>query len=140
MHRVVSRASHHLQPPLAGLPELASDQPLVSFRVVRSFAHQSEREPRLTPAESTGSLRGSSSAAEGAAASGGILSFRDVSLQLGPLDFTAHESFLTAVFSFMMQLPLQDIWQVRRFVRAAVPRSHAILAMYRPSGSAVGGV
>jgi hypothetical protein len=124
MHRLVSRNGRLLQPALAGQQELAMEQPLVSFRVIRSFAHQSERESRLKLAESTDSLPASGSAAEGAvkggacvAARGGILSFRDVSLQLGPLDFTAHESFLTAVFSFVMQLPLQDIWQVCHCVR-----------------------
>jgi hypothetical protein len=56
---------------------------------------------------------------------GSILSFKEISLELAPLDFTAHESFLTAVFSFVLRLPLQDIWQVRCFVVQMALKSSA---------------
>ena len=122
----------------------ASESPLVTFRIVRSFAHQSERTPRLhnaAPGAAIASVasgdastpgRGGGGGGEGGAGSvatgggqaqraGSILSFKDVVLELGPVDFTAHESFLTSVFSFAVQLPLQDVWQVRAGCRALCP-------------------
>lgn len=43
---------------------------------------------------------------------GSILSFKQISLELGTVDFTAHENFLMSVFNFALQLPLEDISQV----------------------------
>ena len=132
----------------------APEQPLVTFRIVRSFAHQSERKPRLhpgshaaagasgpvttaaaddanagggggrggaesttpgqrSPAQSTPRTAGGGGNGGGGRRTGTILSFKELELELAPVDFTAHESFLSAAFSFAVQLPLQDVWQVR---------------------------
>ena len=115
-------------------PYIAADaynmQPLLQFRIARSFAHQSERAPRITAitdgdgngdeAERNTRQQAYDQAAaavsapdDGTSQPGSIMSFKEVSLQLGPVDFTAQESFLNAAFSFFVQLPMQDVWQVR---------------------------
>lgn len=85
----------------------AADAPLVSFKVVRSFAH--------SPPAGAGTTA-TAAAAYGSGSGGlrsGVLSFKEVALDLGPLDFSAHESFLAGLVAFGMHLPLADIWQVR---------------------------
>lgn len=115
----------------------AAEAPLVTFRVVRSFAGGHHAAAAAAPA----ARPVAAAVAARAAAGGGILSFQEVSLELGPLDFTAHESFLAAVYSFALQLPLDDVWQVRAPTCAALCRvsfSSARAAPARP-GHLAGG-
>ena len=110
-------------------------QPLIMFRVIRSFAHQSERTPHLARLGSGSSDGGDNTAEEqkpegayeqataamtapddATATPGSIMSFKEVTLELGPVDVTGHESFLTSIFSFVLQLPMQDVWQARAFL------------------------
>ena len=126
LQRVLSRHERGARDRVATQPSSTDEAPLVTFRVARSFAHQSERTPRIHPSsnddegdrQETGTGEGDggeqwSSGSSGGGAGGSILSFKELELTLGPLDFTAHERFLQSAFSFAVQLPLQDIWQAR---------------------------
>lgn len=111
-------------------------EPLFQAKIVRSFAHRSgqqratsEAPPLDTQLPGAAHMRAASSSAAdlparvppGSATSTGtvaaltsMMSFKEISVDLAPVDLTAHEAFLTSLFSFAMQLPLDDIWQVRR--------------------------
>ena len=133
---------HGTHPLASGLQEpgsmLGSD-PLVRLTVIRSFAHKSEmatpshaitRSPALKAQRGHDSLVGGGGCGApvlgdplnsggdisfenaGSSQIGNILSFKEVSLELAAVDFTAHENFLTSVFNFALQLPLEDISQV----------------------------
>lgn len=51
---------------------------------------------------------GSAPALEGAAA---ILSFKEVEVSVGEMDFQADDGFLEALLSFVLCIPTADIWQ-----------------------------
>lgn len=139
MHRLGEHGSHtlgttglHQEP---GNAMLDSD-PLVRLTVIRSFAHKGEeatseltRSPVLKVQRNHQALVGGSGSGAGmlgdqissvdmhvenagSSQIGSILSFKQVSLELAPVDFTAHENFLTSVFNFALQLPLEHISQV----------------------------
>lgn len=134
------RGTHHPTSGLHEPGSTGTDSdPLVRLTVIRSFAHKSEkavadhgiaRSPALKAQRGHAALLGGSSSGApllgdplnsvgdtsfenaGSLQIGNILSFKQVSLELAPVDFTAHENFLTAVFNFALQLPLEDISQV----------------------------
>lgn len=111
--------------------------PLFKAKIIRSFAHSSDRQQspldrdtleasRPHPAAITdgasasadlgaGEAQGNIGSTSTAAALSSMMSFKEISVDLAPVDLTAHEAFLTSLFSFMMQLPLDDIWQVPRY-------------------------
>lgn len=122
-------------------------EPLVRLTLIRSFAHNPsdghsdlQRSPGLKAQRGHQALVGGMGSgnhlldpmtsvnevydsASPASSIGSILSFKQVSLELGSVDFTAHENFLTSVFNFAQQLPLEDISQV----------CHSTLAHARPT-------
>ena len=40
-----------------------------------------------------------------------ILSFKDIHLRVGEMDFQADDGFLEAILSFVVSIPTADIWQ-----------------------------
>lgn len=110
--------------------------PLFKAKIVRSFAHHtapqrapldretlesSRVDPAAVPDRAAASAdlgvvdaQGDIGANRAPEVMSSMLSFKEISVDLAPVDLTAHEAFLTSLFSFVMQLPLDDIWQVRR--------------------------
>lgn len=41
------------------------------------------------------------------------MSFKELELDVGPLDFQADDGFLEAMLSFTVSVPMADVWQVR---------------------------
>ncbi len=40
------------------------------------------------------------------------MSFKELMLDVGPLDFQADDGFLEAILSFTVSVPMADVWQV----------------------------
>ena len=98
--------------------------PLISFGFTRSFANTI-----VASAESTSAVvnpgpsnRQSLTAGANAPSTWGegnrmgdnpaaILSFKDVHLKVGEMDFQADDGFLEAILSFVVSIPTADIWQ-----------------------------
>lgn len=129
----------------------AQHEPLFQAKIVRSFAHRSDQQ-RLPsdeaapasagPSTSTGQamdMPGNDNSTGTAAALSSMLSFKEISVDLAPVDLTAHEAFLTSLFSFTMQLPLDDIWQVRpRPLHMPTPCHHTARPLHLRFGVLVG--
>ena len=99
--------------------------PLISFGMTRSFANTivasgestssasnpapGSKQPGQTagvagpPSWSDGNKMGDNPAA--------ILSFKDIHLKVGEMDFQADDGFLEAILSFVVSIPTADIWQ-----------------------------
>lgn len=130
-------------------------EPLFQAKIVRSFAHRSGQRratsdaPLLdTQLPDAAPMRAASSSAAALAARDppgdatgtgtvaaltSMMSFKEISVDLAPVDLTAHEAFLTSLFSFAMQLPLDDIWQVWRL---NIPATTAVVLQGLPDTAA----
>jgi hypothetical protein len=107
----------------AGTAAAQDAEPLLSFRVVRSFARFSEVELRRSDTAVSMLTSGES----GTDRSGSIVSFKEILLHINPVDFTAQESFFLSVLSFVARLPLQDIWQVCSWILKGLCRRRKAL-------------
>lgn len=54
-----------------------------------------------------------------------IMSFKELELDVGPLDFQADDGFLEAMLSFTVSVPMADVWQVcpPMHIRTSVPHN-----------------
>ncbi|KAK9867091.1 hypothetical protein WJX84_006946 [Apatococcus fuscideae] len=89
------------------------DADLITFGMSRSFANNmvalvtdtavspQPRAPAVKGADGMNPIEGS----------GAILSFKDLSLTIGEMDFQADDGFLEALSSFILSIPTADIWQ-----------------------------
>eukprot|EP00892_Ulva_mutabilis_P007162 jgi/Ulvmu1/4818/UM020_0103.1 len=129
MHRLVK----HDVPNMTAHGVNEEHAPLFNATVIRSFAHRNDDRQRSPLDRNTleASRPGPAAISDGptqptelgaddvgnfgttgtTAALSSMMSFKEISVDLAPVDLTAHEAFLTSLFSFMMQLPLDDIWQ-----------------------------
>lgn len=99
--------------------------PLISFGMTRSFANTIVASGESSSAASNpapGNKQQSQTAGANAPASWGdgnkmgdnpaaILSFKDIHLKIGEMDFQADDGFLEAILSFVVSIPTADIWQ-----------------------------
>ena len=99
--------------------------PLISFGMTRSFANTIVASSESTSAVSNPAL-GSKQPVQTAGVAGpsnwsdgnkmgdnpaAILSFKDIHLKVGEMDFQADDGFLEAILSFVVSIPTADIWQ-----------------------------
>ena len=99
--------------------------PLISFGMTRSFANTIVASGESSSAGSNpapGNKQQSQTAGANAPANWGdgnkmgdnpaaILSFKDIHLKVGEMDFQADDGFLEAILSFVVSIPTADIWQ-----------------------------
>jgi len=98
--------------------------PLISFGFTRSFANTIVASGESNSAALNPAQGNRSSQTAGASGAGGwgegnrmgdnpaaILSFKDIHLKVGEMDFQADDGFLEAILSFVVSIPTADIWQ-----------------------------
>ena len=98
--------------------------PLISFGFTRSFANTIVASGESNSAASNPAQGNRSSQTAGASGAGSwgegnrmgdnpaaILSFKDIHLKVGEMDFQADDGFLEAILSFVVSIPTADIWQ-----------------------------
>ncbi|KAL0018632.1 hypothetical protein WJX77_009530 [Trebouxia sp. C0004] len=98
--------------------------PLISFGFTRSFANTIVASGESNSVASNPAQGNRSSQMAGASGAGGwgegnrmgdnpaaILSFKDIHLNVGEMDFQADDGFLEAILSFVVSIPTADIWQ-----------------------------
>ena len=98
--------------------------PLISFGFTRSFANTIVASGESNSAASNPAQGNRSAQTAGASGAGGwgegnrmgdnpaaILSFKDIHLKVGEMDFQADDGFLEAILSFVVSIPTADIWQ-----------------------------
>ena len=96
---------------------IGGDADLVTFGITRSFANtmSGDRRADPAPAGNKGSANpiGQEPQAGDAVldSNSSILSFKEIYLTIGELDFQADDGFLEAILSFTVSIPLADVWQ-----------------------------
>ena len=99
--------------------------PLISFGMTRSFANTivasgesssavSNPAPGNKQPVQTAGVAGPSNWSDGNKMGdnpAAILSFKDIHLKVGEMDFQADDGFLEAILSFVVSIPTADIWQ-----------------------------
>lgn len=101
---------------------VGDEGPLVSFGLTRSFANTIVASGEHNSAAANPSPGNRVSATAGVAPDwdmgkimgdtpSAILSFKDIHLRVGEMDFQADDGFLEAILSFVVSIPTADIWQ-----------------------------
>ena len=100
--------------------------PLISFEVIRSFANTMVATGQSSSAVADPSSSNRQSLTAGASVprrpgwgdgskigdkSSAILSFKEIKLDIGEMDFQADNGFLEALMAFVISIPTADIWQ-----------------------------
>ena len=100
---------------------VGDEGPLISFGLTRSFANTIVASGESNSAGSNPTPGNRISATAGASdwdsgktmgdTPSAILSFKDIHLRVGEMDFQADDGFLEAILSFVVSIPTADIWQ-----------------------------